>query len=114
MKKKLRPLGDILLDMEILLDEMVDDHDLQWGDVRALVMQHLRGHKPGAQEQYVDGGSPVDYYGPMPDKNDALKYLTLLSNIKDEFDVGRPRKNWVFLMEEIEKIQKANKKRIVK
>jgi hypothetical protein len=30
-KKKIRPMGDILLDIEQLIQEMVSDHDLQWG-----------------------------------------------------------------------------------
>jgi hypothetical protein len=63
-KKKLRPLGHTLLDLEKLLLEMTVDHDLQWGDVLNLVRGYLEVHVPGAQEQYTAGGSPIFYYGP--------------------------------------------------
>lgn len=60
-----KQLGDLLLDLEMILDEMVDNHGLQWGDILYLVQGHLIIHRPDAQEQYVDGsGSPVFYYGP--------------------------------------------------
>lgn len=62
-KKKplVRPAGDILLDMEPLLEELIDVHDLQWADVIYLVHGWLAVHRPQAQEQYVEGGSPVLY-----------------------------------------------------
>lgn len=62
--KKLRPVGQILLDLEPLLQELVCDHDLQWGDVLNLVRGYLEVHLPGGQEQYTAGGNPVFYYGP--------------------------------------------------
>lgn len=64
MAKKIRRLGDILLDLELLIDEMCIDHDLQLGDVLALVKSHIDVHNPESIENYVDGGSPVYYYGP--------------------------------------------------
>jgi len=61
---KRRPLGDILLDMETLLEELVDSHDLQWGDVLFLILGWLSVHRKAAQETYVEDGShPVMYYG---------------------------------------------------
>lgn len=63
-KKRLRPLGHTLLDLEKILLEMTVDHDLQWGDVLNLVRGYLEVHVPGAQEQYTTGGSPTFYYGP--------------------------------------------------
>jgi len=60
----MRPLGEILLDLEVVLDEMVDDHGLQWGDVLYNVYGHLRIHRPDAQEEYEDGTHPEFYYGP--------------------------------------------------
>ena len=63
-KKKLRPLGHTLLDLEKLLLEMTVDHDLQWGDVLNIVRGYLEVHVPGAQEKYIAGGNPVFYYGP--------------------------------------------------
>lgn len=62
-KPKTRPLGNILLDLELLLDEMVDCHELQWGDILNLVRGHLEVHRPDAQEEYVSGGNPKFYYG---------------------------------------------------
>lgn len=65
MKKKLRPLGDILLDLEVILDEMVDKHELQMGDILALVQSHLIIHRPDCIEEYVDGTHPEYFYGPV-------------------------------------------------
>lgn len=59
-----RKFGDILLDLEVLIDEMIDDHDVQWGDILNWLYGHLKIHRPDAQEQYVKGGSPEFYYGP--------------------------------------------------
>lgn len=60
---KRRKLGDVLLDMEPLLLEMVD-HDLQHGDILNLVRGYLEVHAPGAKEEYEDGTEPEFYYGP--------------------------------------------------
>ena len=63
MKTKIRPIGDILLEMEPLILEMID-HKLQWGDILNLVRGYLEVHCPGAQEEYDEGGNPKFYYGP--------------------------------------------------
>ena len=60
----MRPLGQVLLDVEPLLEELVDDHELQWGDVLALVFVYLSVHRPDAREEYVEGGHPEFHYGP--------------------------------------------------
>ena len=60
----MRKLGDVLLDLEPLILEMVEDHDLQHGDVLNLVRGYLEVHCPGAKEEYEDGGSPTFFYGP--------------------------------------------------
>lgn len=63
-KKRLRPLGDVLLDMEPLIEEMVEGHSLQWGDVLNLVRGYLEVHCPRSREEYEDGsGSPEFFYG---------------------------------------------------
>lgn len=62
--KKVRPIGKILLDLEKILGEMIDSHDLQWYDVLFLVYGWLMVHRPDAQEEYTDGSKPVFYYGP--------------------------------------------------
>lgn len=60
-----RRLGDILLDLEPLIAEMIDDHDLQWGDVLNWLHGHLQIHHPDNNEVYVDDNSnPEFYYGP--------------------------------------------------
>lgn len=61
----LRPMGDIMLDMEKLLFEMGVDHDMQWNEILGLVHSWLKVHLPSQQEVYEDGGeSPEFYYGP--------------------------------------------------
>lgn len=59
----MRKIGNVLLDLEPLLDEMVDQ-GLQTGDILALVFSHLQIHRPDAQEEYTDGTKPIYYYGP--------------------------------------------------
>ena len=62
----MRRLGDITLDMEPLITELIDDHDLQYADVLGIVYLYLQVHFPGAREIYTeDGTSPVLYYGPQ-------------------------------------------------
>jgi hypothetical protein len=60
----MRRLGDITQDLEDLVSEMVDDHDLQWGEILNIVHGYLVVHRPDAQEEYEEGDSPVFYYGP--------------------------------------------------
>lgn len=64
MARRKRKFGDILLDLEKLIDEMIDDHDVQWGDIIYWIFGHLKIHRPDAQEKYVGGGEPELYYGP--------------------------------------------------
>jgi hypothetical protein len=61
---KRRKVGDVLLDMEPLLIELVVAHELQWGDVLNLVRGYLEVHLPGGQEEYLDRSNPKFYYGP--------------------------------------------------
>lgn len=62
--KKVRPAGKVLLEMEPLLFELVKDHELQRGEVLALIKCWVDIHYPQAIEQYTTGGSPVYNYGP--------------------------------------------------
>ena len=71
MKKKLRPLGATLLDLENIMLEMAVDHDLQWGDILNLVRGYLEVHCPHAREEYTAGGNPEFYYGPQ--RNPKIK-----------------------------------------
>lgn len=66
----MRKVGQILLDLEELMEELVYDHELQTGDILNLVYGYLEIHCPDAFEQYEDGGQPVFYYGPEEDFND--------------------------------------------
>lgn len=60
---KHRKIGDILLDLEKLLLELVD-HGMQWGDILFVVYGYLMVHAKGARETYMDGTHPELNYGP--------------------------------------------------
>lgn len=60
---KLRKAGDVLLDMEPLLNELADKHELQLGDILALVKHQLEMHNPDCVEEFLDGSKPVFFYG---------------------------------------------------
>lgn len=64
--KKLRPVGDIMLDMEKLLFELHVDHDLQHGEVLYLINGWQKIHVPDQIETYVSDGSHPILYGPKP------------------------------------------------
>lgn len=65
---KLRKLGDVLLDLEPLLDEMAESHSLQMSDILALIRSHLLVHNPGCVEEFLDGSEPVYFYGHRENK----------------------------------------------
>ena len=67
-RSKITPLGNHMLELEILLDRMIEEHDLQWGDIFGLIRQHLEVHRPDAREEYLDGTYPIFYYGPKESK----------------------------------------------
>lgn len=74
--KKLRPLGKILLDLEELIDEAIDTHDLQHGDLLNWLYGHLKSHRDDAAEEYVmDDSNPVFLYG---HKSDVKKWARKL------------------------------------
>lgn len=62
-KKKIRPLGEILLEIEPFLIEMIEDHDLQWSDCHGILNGYLMAHFPFAREEYEDGTKSVYYVG---------------------------------------------------
>lgn len=70
MKKKLRPLGEIMFDLEKTLEELTDSegHDLQKYEVLSLVNGWLDVHAPHALEEYEDGSHPEFFYGPKGNK----------------------------------------------
>lgn len=54
-------LGELLLEIEPLLEQMIDDHDLQKSDVLSLISGWIDVHRPSCIEKYLDGSSPVLY-----------------------------------------------------
>ncbi len=58
----MRPVGKIFLELEKLIDELIDDHRFQWGDILWWCFGHLKIHRPDAQEEYEDSSSPVFSY----------------------------------------------------
>jgi hypothetical protein len=63
-KKKLSKMGDVMHRVEAVVTEMIEDHDLQKGEVMALISRYIDVHFPCAIEEYEDGSNPVEYYGP--------------------------------------------------
>ncbi len=61
-RKKLRPLGQIFLDMEPYIQEMMDGHDLQHGDFIGLMNDYLLRHYPYRIEEYLNGTVPQLHY----------------------------------------------------
>lgn len=59
----MRPMGEITAEMEELVTEMIDDHQLQWHEILGLMHAYLQSHRPDAQEEYEDGSRPVYFYG---------------------------------------------------
>ncbi len=66
MKKQ--SIGDTLLDLEPLLEQLVDSHELQRGEILALINSWITIHRPGCIEEYTDGSQPELYYGPRRSK----------------------------------------------
>jgi hypothetical protein len=63
-KKKLRSLGQITSDMELLLQEMTDEdqHDMQRHEVIALVEGWIIMHAENQIEERLDGTRPILTY----------------------------------------------------
>ena len=60
---KLRPFGQLTDDLEELLAEAAESHELQLGEILAWVKTYIEVHYPDAVEKYVDNTVPVYYYG---------------------------------------------------
>lgn len=58
-------LGDVMHELEDVVSQMVEDHDLQKGEILALVQEYIDVHHPGAIEEYQDGTSPIYCYGSL-------------------------------------------------
>lgn len=62
---KLRPLGDILLEIEPLYLELMMGHNLQRSDLIGLILQYDETHglTESVVETYMDGSKAVTYHG---------------------------------------------------
>jgi len=58
----MRKVGQILLDMEPLLEELVHEHELQKGELLALISRWADIHTDSIEE-YVDKSPVIEYYG---------------------------------------------------
>lgn len=60
----MKTMGDVMFDVEALLDDMITKHDLQRHEILALIDHHIIVHHPGAIEEYENGTTPIYFYGP--------------------------------------------------
>jgi len=56
--------GDLMHEVEALVAKFVEEHDMQRGEILALIDSYIVLHYPGAIEEYEDGSSPIYFYGP--------------------------------------------------
>jgi len=63
-KRKLRPMGEIMFDIEKICEEMTDHqgHDLQHGEVLGLINQWLIKHSPHALEKFEEDDTIAVFY----------------------------------------------------
>ena len=62
---KIRPLGRITEELEPILCELVERHELQKYEIIALISGYIDVHLPGCIEEYEDGSHPILRYGPI-------------------------------------------------
>lgn len=53
-KPKIRACGAVTCDMEPLLEELVDDHELQAHEIVGLIFNWIAVHRPDAIERQLD------------------------------------------------------------
>lgn len=59
----MRPLGKITSDLEVLLEEMIDKHDMQRHEIIGIIDSWITLHRPDALEVYTKTGKiPRIYY----------------------------------------------------
>lgn len=71
-------VGDILCQIEVLVNKLFDEHGFQWGDWLWNQFGWLQIHRPHDQEKYVSGGNPQFKYGPKPNRKMMIKKLAKL------------------------------------
>lgn len=84
-KASIRKVIKPLLEMEPLLFELICDHELQKGDVLALISTWIDTHAPEAIEVYTEekAGPPIFFYGHI----DGLRRLLRNKELKNETNV---------------------------
>lgn len=55
--------GQTSFKLEKVLEEMTDIHDMQLGQILSEIHNWVIVHRPGAVEEYEEGGHPEYYYG---------------------------------------------------
>lgn len=61
---KVERMGDIMHELEKVITKMIDQHDMQKGEVLSLVNGYIDVHFPSSKEVYSEtGDSPIFYYG---------------------------------------------------
>lgn len=71
---KLSKMGDIMHELEAVIDKMSKGHDLQKGEVMALVSRYIDTHYPDSIEEYHDGTAPFEFYGHINAAKRKLNY----------------------------------------
>jgi hypothetical protein len=59
------PYGQLLLQLETVLEKMIDQHDVQRYDILGSVDYWIRVHRPEAVEEYLDGSIPDLFRNPL-------------------------------------------------
>lgn len=76
-----RPYGQILLDLEVLYNEALEDHDVQLGDLMYGLYGWAQVHTISKEVYVEDGSSPVFYYG---HKEGLIKLAQRAKGTQDE------------------------------
>lgn len=78
-RKDIQPLGELTQELENVIQKMIDQHDLQNGEIDGILHTYLEIHYPLNKEPYVDGTQPVRYYGHI---DGLIAFAKGLQNVK--------------------------------
>lgn len=67
-------VGELLLQIEKRVTKLLDIHGFQWGDWLYNQWGWLKIHRKDP-ERYLDGSTPIFYYGPAPDKEKLARNI---------------------------------------
>ncbi len=87
MKKE--SVGEILLQIEVLVNKLFDQHGFQWGDWLWNQFGWLKIHRPFDREKYKGGGHPAFGYGYKDRKKLKRKLLKVLETWENSKLEGR-------------------------